>query len=186
MTTKDANKNDYQKLAIIGEVGAGKTELISTLSSIGTISTDVKSTVDIGKEYTTVGIDYGRIDLSDDVALGLYGIPGQQRYSFLWEMVNRSLWGLVLLVRADIKINTKGIQHQLNYFDPVKFQTPCVVGITHAEGLNDSSLDALFMEVETLLENSGVHAPIFQVDARDSNSARLLLHTFNSMNLVSI
>ena len=76
---------DYQKLAIIGEVGAGKTQLVKTLSEISPLETEAKSSIDIGKEYTTVGIDYGRITLADDMALGIYGVPGQERYSFLWE-----------------------------------------------------------------------------------------------------
>lgn len=186
MATTPKNTSEYQKLAIIGEVGAGKTELINTLSNISTVSTDVKSSIDIGKEYTTVGIDYGRINLSDDTALGLYGVPGQERYSFLWKMVNRTLWGLILLIRADVKLNTTSIQHQLSYFDPVKFNTPCVVGLTHTEKLDDSSLEELFIEVESVLETFKLHAPIFSLDARESSSAHLLLHTFNSMNMANI
>jgi len=183
MVNTEENKDNYQKLAIIGDVGAGKTELVNTLSSINTVSTEVKSSVNIGKEYTTVGIDYGRINLSDDIALGLYGVPGQQRYSFLWKIVNNSLWGLILLIRADIALNPQSIKHQLSYFKPAELLTPCVVGITHAEKISSTSLDELYIEVEALLESSEVSAPIFQVDARDRESAHLLLHTFNAMNL---
>lgn len=184
MKSKQSNEGEYQKLAIIGDVGAGKTELINTLSSISTLSTEVKSSIDIGKEYTTVGIDYGRINLSDDMALGMYGIPGQKRYAFLWEMVNKSLWGLILLIRADTELNVDSIRHQLSYFDPVESGTPCVVGVTHAESSDEAYLDQFFFEVEDLLGSCGVNAPIFQIDARDNESAQLFLHTFNTMNLV--
>ena len=88
----------YKKLAIVGEVGAGKTQLIKVISEISPFATEAKSSVDIGKEYTTVGIDYGRLTLDEDVALGLYGLPGQKRFSMLWEMVRQGLWGLLVLV----------------------------------------------------------------------------------------
>ena len=87
---------EYNKLAIVGEVGSGKTKIINTLSEISPVKTEAESSIDIGKKYTTVGIDYGRITLSEDTALGLYGVPGQERYSFLWEFVNTNLWGLLI------------------------------------------------------------------------------------------
>ena len=91
---------DYRKLAIVGEVGAGKTKLVKTLSEIAPLTTEAESSIDIGKKHTTVGIDYGRISLSEDMALGLYGVPGQERYSFLWKLVNTNLWGLLLLIKS--------------------------------------------------------------------------------------
>ena len=63
----------YNKLAIVGEVGAGKTQLINTISEISPFATEARSSVDIGKEFTTVGIDYGRLSLDADIALGLFG-----------------------------------------------------------------------------------------------------------------
>ena len=67
-------------MAVVGDVGAGKTQLIRSLSEIDPLSTEAQSSIDIGKEFTTVGIDYGRINLDEDTALGLYGVPGQQRF----------------------------------------------------------------------------------------------------------
>ena len=79
---------DYHKLVIFGEVGSGKTQLINTLSEITTFETEEKSSRDIGKEMTTVGIDYGRIQLDETSALGLYGVPGQERYQFLLSLIH--------------------------------------------------------------------------------------------------
>lgn len=107
---------NYQKLAIIGEVGAGKTQLVRTLSEINPVETEAKSSIDIGKEYTTVGIDYGRITLSDDMALGIYGVPGQERFSFLWEFVNQSLWGLLILIRYGETPDYANIDKLLDFF----------------------------------------------------------------------
>ncbi len=70
----------YNKLAIVGEVGAGKTQLINTISEISPFATEARSSVDIGKEFTTVGIDSGRLSLDADIALGLFGLPEKNAF----------------------------------------------------------------------------------------------------------
>ena len=70
----------HKKVAFIGSVGSGKTTIVENLSNTEALNTDVKSTESIGKELTTVGIDYGHIVLGDDIPLGLYGVPGQRKF----------------------------------------------------------------------------------------------------------
>ena len=38
----DIDSTDYKKLAIVGEVGAGKTKMISTLSEINPLETEIQ------------------------------------------------------------------------------------------------------------------------------------------------
>lgn len=173
---------DYRKLAIIGEVGAGKTEIINTLSEINPLKTEAESSIDIGKKYTTVGIDYGRISLTDDTALGLYGVPGQERYSFLWEFVNRSLWGLLVLVKYGETPDYDNFDKLLTFFEPNKSQTACVVAVTHCEDADEQGLMALSQEIRALLEHHSVVAPVLSIDTRDSESASSVLHIFNAIN----
>lgn len=173
---------EYQKLAIIGEVGAGKTQLIQTLSEISPFGTEAKSTIDIGKEYTTVGIDYGRIALSEDMALGLYGVPGQERYSFLWEFVNTSLWGLLILTRYGDEPDYDNLDKMLSFFKPQQTNTTCIVGITHCEDADEDSLAALTQEIRIMLMHHNVVAPIINVDPRSKESATSLLTLFNAIN----
>lgn len=173
---------EYKKLAFSGELGSGKTQMISTLSDIRPLETDVESSVDIGKKFTTVGIDYGRISLSEDVALGLYGVPGQKRYAFLWELVNKSLWGLVILIRYGESPNYENIIDLLHYFNPKKYKTPCIVGVTHAENASVEVLQALNVEVQAILQCRDVQAPVLKIDPRDKDSALSLLYAFNTMN----
>lgn len=172
----------YLKLAIIGEVGAGKTQLVSTLSEINPFETEAESSIDIGKEFTTVGIDYGRIKLDEATALGLYGVPGQERYSFLWEFVNHSLWGLLILVKYGQTPNIENFESLLEFFTPTESQTPCLVGITHAEDASADELQILNQQLQAMLGTHGVIAPIMQIDARSNESAVALLQTFNEMN----
>lgn len=173
---------DYQKLAIIGEVGAGKSQMVKTLSEISPIETEAKSSIDIGKEYTTVGIDYGRITLSDDMALGIYGVPGQERYSFLWEFVNRSLWGLLILVKYGEQPDYNNLNKLLSFFEPEQNQTTCIIGVTHCENADKTSLMVLGHEIRAILMHHNVVAPIINTDPRNRESAVSLLLLFNNLN----
>lgn len=173
---------EYKKLAVVGEVGAGKTQLISTLSEISTVKTEAKSSIDIGKEYTTVGIDYGRISLADNVALGLYGMPGQERYSFLWEMVQGSLWGLLVLTKFGEQLDGGYYKHLLDFFSIQERSLACAVGVSHCDSATDEEVGSFFAEVSIILKELGVSAPVLKVDPRDKQSSMMLLHTFNSIN----
>ena len=173
---------NYQKLAIIGEVGAGKTQMVKTLSEISPFETEVKSSIDIGKEYTTVGIDYGRITLSDDMALGIYGVPGQERFSFLWEFVNQSLWGLLILIRYGETPDYANLNKLLHFFAPEKNQTTCIIGITHCEDADKDRLSAQGQEIRVMLMQHNVVAPVIHADPRSRDSAISLLSLFNTLN----
>lgn len=171
-----------KKIAIIGEVGSGKTQLIHTLSEISTLDTEAESSIDIGKHLTTVGIDYGRITLDADTAIGLYGVPGQERYSFLWDFVNQSLWGLVLLVKNSKEPNLQNMTDLLKYFDPEKNRIACVVAITHTESESKERISELRSEIDALLDENNVKAPIFTIDPRYFDSSSPLLHVINAIN----
>lgn len=172
----------YRKVAIIGEVGSGKTRLINTLSEITPFATEAESSIDIGKQFTTVGIDYGRINISEDATLGLYGVPGQERYSFLWEMVNTSLWGLCLLVKFGEVPNFDNINLLLKYFSPTENKTACVVGVTHGEEASKDELRALNTEISSILAQHDIKAPVLNIDPRAKPSSLSLLSTLNTIN----
>ncbi len=173
---------DYQKLAIVGEVGAGKTQMIGTLSEISPFKTEAESSIDIGKKHTTVGIDYGRISLSEDTSLGLYGVPGQERYSFLWEFVNNSLWGLLILIKYGDAPDYDNLDKLFTFFEPNTNQTTCIVAVTHCDDANDQGLIALGQEIQAMLEHHEIVAPILNIDPRNRESALSVLHVFNAIN----
>lgn len=170
----------YLKLAIFGEVGAGKTRLINTLSQISPFETEVESTVNIDKQFTTVGIDYGRIQLDDETALGLYGVPGQDRYSFIWEMVNTSLWGVTILIKYGETINTQQLKKIIDFFELEKQEIPLVIAVTYCEGATPEKLKAITTSVNAILNDYSIKSPVLYVDTNDHNSAMVILHALNS------
>jgi len=176
---------EYSKLAIVGEVGSGKTCLISTLSEIKPFETEAESSIDIGKRFTTVGIDYGRIQLDGETALGLYGVPGQERYSFLWEMVSESLWGLAILCKFGETLDAENLEKLLSYFSPQRNQLPCLVALTHCDEASDIELAAVIQQVQAMLTRHGVVGPVLKIDPRDRDSAITVLYTLNVMSQYS-
>lgn len=173
---------EYYKLAFIGEVGAGKTTIIGTLSEFSPVNTDKHSSVDIGKEMTTIGIDYGRITLDSSMALGLYGVPGQQRYSFLWRHVNQSLWGLVYLAKFQPVPDLSVLAHAIEFFDPKGRQTPFVVAISHVDQADEQQVSGYVDIVGGLLHTYQLDSAIMQVDCRDLSSAQMLLRVLSSIH----
>lgn len=92
------------KIVVTGPFAAGKTVFVKTISDIPIVSTERKISVrEKGvKSQTTVAMDYGRVQLGDDV-LHLNGTPGQARFDFMWEILSREMHGLVLVVDTTAK-----------------------------------------------------------------------------------
>jgi signal recognition particle receptor subunit beta len=161
------------KILFTGPVGAGKTTAIASLSDQPPVSTDTIATDGTRhrKPRTTVAMDYGVMRLSVEDQLHLYGTPGQERFDFMWEILQEGALGLVIMIDNAAPAPIDDLTGFVEAYRPLIEQTALAVGITRT----DIRAVPTFEHYVEHLAGLGVHGPVFTVDARQrSDVARLV------------
>lgn len=162
------------KIVFTGPMGAGKTTAIRVISDAPPVSTEVANTdqATFAKPTTTVALDYGQLLLEDGTAVSLYGTPGQQRFSFMWEILCRGAIGVVLLLDGSTASARQELQSYAEAFRRIDPNQPFVIGIGRVPP-GDCRLD----EYARALSSRGIVAPVFGVDVREREDVLLLIET---------
>jgi len=122
------------KIAVTGNVGAGKTTFIRTISETKVVDTERRATDETAslKENTTVAFDFGRITLNPEQVMYMYGTPGQSRFDFMWDIVINQVEAYVLLVAAHRPQDFRGARKILSFINS-RVEMPMVIGFTHTD-----------------------------------------------------
>lgn len=161
------------KILFVGPMGAGKTTAISAISDIEPVSTEALNSdkQQSNKATTTVALDYGEIVVDGGDTLMLYGIPGQERFSFMWPILGQGALGAILLMNTDLLSSEQDLINYLDAFADLVAQGTVVIGVWSADAAADNIVD----HYQVLLEKRNLALPIMHVDVRDKQHVLMLI-----------
>ncbi|WP_127500393.1 GTP-binding protein [Actinoplanes solisilvae] len=159
------------KLLIAGGFGVGKTTFVGAISEIEPLRTEELLTTASagtdrltgveGKSTTTVAMDFGRITISEDHVLYLFGTPGQERFWFMWDELSSGAIGAVVLA------DTRRLE---DCFPAVDFFESRGIGFLIAVNEFDGTCRYELDDLRDALDLRP-DVPIAHCDARDRRSA---------------
>lgn len=154
---------------VAGTVGAGKTTFVHTLSDIEVVSTDRPATDEtlFLKSETTVALDFGRLILSPNMDLHIYGTPGQSRFDFMWDLLIQNAHNYILLVAAHRPDNFQYSREILTFINQ-RVQIPMLIGITHTDCPGGSSTDEIMLKLGYM--NERTRPPVININPNERHS----------------
>jgi signal recognition particle receptor subunit beta len=173
----EATLPDAVKILVAGGFGVGKTTMVGSVSEIEPLRTEEVITAEsIGvddldgieaKTTTTVAMDFGRITVSDELVIYLFGTPGQNRFWFMWDELSYGALGAVVL--ADTRRLADSFP-AIDYFE--RRGTAFVVAVNCFQGSRSYQPDDVRIALD--LDKD---VPVLLCDARQRPSSKKVLVT---------
>lgn len=160
---------EIMRLVVTGTVGVGKSSFIRSASEIAVVDTDRQATDETAllKKKTTVAMDFGRLQFGPDMALHLYGTPGQSRFDFMWDILIRKAHAYIMLVDAHRPSDFRNARRILAFMNQ-RVHIPMIIGLTHVDCKGAWSEDNVAIALGYVDEKN--RPPIVAVNANQRDS----------------
>ena len=171
-------KLSLPRIALCGPMGIGKTTAVRSLCGELMSNSDVRNLdrASHSKDFTTVGTEFGEIDLGAGERVQICGCPGQERFSFVRQWVLSVSMGVFIM--ADV-CDPKALEETTHILAEIsRLETAPVTLILSAR-------DASATQIETFAQGvySAGHGviPILQADPRNREQLLEVMSVLVSM-----
>jgi uncharacterized protein len=132
-----------RKIVVTGPFGAGKTTFATTVTqglgggTLVTTETGVSDETAALKTSTTVALDHTSFVVPPaptsawtDTKVNLFGTPGQERFSFMWELLAQNMDGYLVLVDASRALSISQAAEIVTAFARIAPASPRLVAVS--------------------------------------------------------
>jgi signal recognition particle receptor subunit beta len=114
------------------------------------------------KQTTTVAMDFGRVALTPEIVLYLFGTPGQERFHFMWNELARGAIGAVIL--ADTR-RLGDCFAAVDYFEARSM--PFIIAVNPFDGQRTHAIESIREAVQV-----DHQVPMLYCDARERGDVK--------------
>jgi signal recognition particle receptor subunit beta len=166
------------RIVLLGAMGIGKTTAIRSLCGELMVDCDVPNMdpSSFAKANTTVGADFGVVELDGGEQLHIYGSPGQDRFDFMRGWLLSVAIGVIVMVDANDADAVHTTEQYLRTIFSVSETMPCMLLLARP-----ISVEAANLFSSELTKTLGIAVPMITADVREKSQMLDALDIFSSL-----
>lgn len=165
------------KILIASSDGAQKSTAIRSISdtNVEITNSEYRAQASDSSALPTSPMDYGSLDISDTERILVYGIPGNEQFKFIWDILQKGAIGLVLLIDNRSQNPLTDLETYLTMFGEFVDKTGVVIGINRTEQRLHPDVHEYHEYLKNVPYAGKAPPPIMEVDPTNKNEMKKLL-----------